>query len=283
MSTLVPLASIGGVEVADYKCTAGPSTPAFEEQHGRYCIAVVRRGFFCYEGSSGSATMAPGRLLLGNPGDAYECSHEHGCGDECTSFECTPEFIDEVAASASLSAWRGRFPSASLPCPLRLDALHSVLLEGLRSHSRMGVEEAAYALVLATLRAAVDVGPMGGPTREEPVSSRDRAYALDGLALIHERLADDLSLGDVAAEVGLSPFHFLRVFRRVHGVTPHQALLQARLRHAVGLLRETSHPVTEVAYGVGFGDLSNFVRTFRRQVGWSPQKFRRAKIAELAG
>lgn len=281
MSTLVPLASMVGVEVADYRCTAGPSTPPFEEQHDRYCIAVVRRGFFCYDGSGGSATLAPGALLLGNPGDAYECSHEHGTGDECTSFECTPAFIDEVVAGAGLTGWRGRFPVASLPCPLRLDALQAALLDALRADSRMGVEEAACALVLAALRAAVEEDPAQTP--RDPVTARDRSYALAGLALIHERLTEDLSLRDVAAVVGLSPFHFLRVFRRVHGVTPHQALLHARLRHAVGLLRETSQPVTDVAYGVGFGDLSNFVRTFRRQVGWSPQKFRRARMDELAG
>jgi AraC-like DNA-binding protein len=62
----------------------------------------------------------------------------------------------------------------------------------------------------------------------------------------------------------------------VIGVTPHQYLVRSRLRHAARLLTETDIAVTDVAYDVGFGDLSNFVRTFHRAAGVSPLKFRQA-------
>ena len=48
------------------------------------------------------------------------------------------------------------------------------------------------------------------------------------------------------------------------------------LRRAIELLRDTRRPVTEVAFEVGFGDLSNFINTFRREVGQSPLRFRKA-------
>jgi AraC family transcriptional regulator len=73
----------------------------------------------------------------------------------------------------------------------------------------------------------------------------------------------------------MSAFHFLRVFSSVVGVTPHQYLLRARLRRAARLLAGSDRPVTDVAYDVGFGDLSNFVRTFHRAAGVSPRGFRR--------
>ena len=91
----------------------------------------------------------------------------------------------------------------------------------------------------------------------------------------------------MAAEAGLTPFHFLRLFRNVLGVTPHQYLLRARLRRAARLLATDAEAVTNVAYSVGFSDLSNFVRTFRRAAGVSPRAFRkashgdRARLAEL--
>jgi AraC-like DNA-binding protein len=67
----------------------------------------------------------------------------------------------------------------------------------------------------------------------------------------------------------------LRVFRAAVGTTPHQYLLGARLRRAAALLLDTSHSVTRIAYDVGFEDLSNFVRTFHREVGCSPSVFRK--------
>jgi AraC-like DNA-binding protein len=74
----------------------------------------------------------------------------------------------------------------------------------------------------------------------------------------------------------LSPYHFLRSFKAVTGVTPHQWLLRARLRAAAEKLAATKTPVTEIALDVGFEDLSNFTRTFRAEFGASPREFRRA-------
>ena len=66
------------------------------------------------------------------------------------------------------------------------------------------------------------------------------------------------------------------MFARVLGVTPHQYLVRARLRRAARLLAEADRPITEVAFDAGFGDFSNFVRTFRRAADVSPRSFRRA-------
>ena len=60
------------------------------------------------------------------------------------------------------------------------------------------------------------------------------------------------------------------------GVTPHQYLVRSRLRHAARLLADDARSITDVAFDVGFGDLSNFVRTFHRAAGVSPRRFRQA-------
>ena len=93
-------------------------------------------------------------------------------------------------------------------------------------------------------------------------------------ALNHPNIAAIYGLERAAAEVGLSTFHFLRLFARVLGVTPHQYLVRSRLRRAARLLADATRPITDVAYDVGFGDLSNFVRTFHRAAGMSPRRFR---------
>jgi AraC-like DNA-binding protein len=95
---------------------------------------------------------------------------------------------------------------------------------------------------------------------------------------IEDHAAGPLSLAGLAGEVGLSPFHFLRSFRRALGITPHQYLMRTRLIRAIALLGDTAMPVTAVGYEAGWADLSNFIRTFGRDVGCSPREFRRRGI-----
>jgi AraC-like DNA-binding protein len=62
-------------------------------------------------------------------------------------------------------------------------------------------------------------------------------------------------------------------FAKMLGVTPHQHLIRARLRRAARLLAEDSGAIADIAFEVGFEDLSNFVRTFRRAAGLPPRQF----------
>jgi transcriptional regulator GlxA family with amidase domain len=114
--------------------------------------------------------------------------------------------------------------------------------------------------------------------RSEPVKSRpkDRRRAVEAALWMDAHSRQPIDLESAAREAGLSPFHFLRLFANVLGVTPHQYLVRSRLRHAARLLADPSRPITDIAFDVGFGDLSNFVRTFHRAAGVSPRKFRQA-------
>jgi AraC-like DNA-binding protein len=106
-------------------------------------------------------------------------------------------------------------------------------------------------------------------------SLRDRRRAVETALWIDAHSHRPINLDDAAAQAGISPFHFLRLFSDVLGVTPHQYLVRSRLRHAARRLADDDSPITDIAYDVGFNDLSNFVRTFHRAAGASPQKFRR--------
>ena len=87
---------------------------------------------------------------------------------------------------------------------------------------------------------------------------------------------EQIGLETAAHAAGLSPFHFLRLFSAVLRVTPHQYLVRTRLRRAARLLADGDQPITDIAFDVGFADLSNFIRTFHRAAGVSPRKFRQA-------
>jgi AraC-like DNA-binding protein len=114
----------------------------------------------------------------------------------------------------------------------------------------------------------------GRPHQPVATPARDRRRAVETALWIDAHSHQQIDLEQAAGQAGISPFHFLRLFSSVLGVTPHQYLVRSRLRHAARLLADNDIPVTDVAYDVGFGDLSNFVRTFHRAAGVSPRRFR---------
>ena len=85
---------------------------------------------------------------------------------------------------------------------------------------------------------------------------------------------EGLALGSLAREAGLSPYHFLRTFERLTGVTPHQYVLRARLRQAAMRLAVEPARIIDIAFDCGFGDVSNFNRAFRAEFGVSPRAYR---------
>lgn len=94
------------------------------------------------------------------------------------------------------------------------------------------------------------------------------------LAYIHDQLADDLSLAAMADLAAMNQTHFSKAFKKALGLSPLQYVIKARLERAAVLLRSTDLTVADVAWRVGYGDLSRFGQHFKRQFGTTPARFR---------
>lgn len=92
--------------------------------------------------------------------------------------------------------------------------------------------------------------------------------------LLRETDDGNLSIRRVAREVGMSPYHFIRLFKAVFGQTPKQCQLQARLEKAKYLLMLTDFSVTDICLEAGFSSLGTFTYVFTRRVGVPPTKYR---------
>jgi AraC family transcriptional regulator len=92
-----------------------------------------------------------------------------------------------------------------------------------------------------------------------------------------EHLADEFSLDLLATRVGLSKFHFTRLFKAAAGVSPSQYHLNLRINVACQLLRETKKSVIEVALEVGYNNPSRFAQLFHRETGLTPSEYRRER------
>ena len=92
------------------------------------------------------------------------------------------------------------------------------------------------------------------------------------VAVMSDRLVEDLSVGDLAAVAGMSEFHFIRAFRKALGLPPHAYLTQLRLRAARDLLRER-RSLADAALGAGFYDQSHLTKHFKRTYGITPAQY----------
>jgi AraC-like DNA-binding protein len=267
------LASGPGWSVGDVVCTAGPGDRSYEERHETVSIAVVTAGTFQYRTAGGRAVLAPGGLLLGNAGTCFECGHEHGTGDRCLAFAFAPALLETVVAGVP-GARRATFAVPHLP-PLP-ELLPLIAAGEAAREAQDAAELEALALRLAGAVAATLAGR--APTAASP-SPRDARRISDAIRRIEAAAHEPLALADLAREAGMSAYHFLRIFRQVTGLPPHQYVLHTRLNRAAVRLRTSGDPVSAIAFDAGFGDLSTFNRRFRRVMGCSPGAYRAGRSA----
>lgn len=259
------------LSVVDYRCAARAGDAPFVELHGSHSVAYVRKGSFGYHAHGQSYELVAGSLLVGRAGDEYMCSHDHVSGDECLSIRPAPALIESIAQAANGGAGIDLWHSGAVPPLPEMMVLGEFTQAAAAGRSDIGVDEAGMLFIARFLELA-----SGRPRKRAALRAADRRRAVAAALWLDEYAHQPIDLDTAAREVGLSAFHFLRLFSRVLGVTPHQYLLRSRLRHAARLLADDARSITDVAFDVGFGDLSNFVRTFRRAAGVSPRRFRQA-------
>jgi AraC family transcriptional regulator len=277
-----PLAKGDGWSVEDLLCTCGRHDHPFEEQHATVTVAVVMAGTFQYRAAAKlertSHLMIPGSLLLGNHGQSFECSHEHGSGDRCLSFHFSQDYFESLAANAGSPRGERSFPVARLGVVRDLSSVIARASTGVARAGgpRRGPDWNAWweevGLDLAALAVRIANGSAGSGK-----------VAIPGAVARVTRILRNLeanptfgpSIRRLALDAGLSPYHFLRTFEQLTGVTPHRYIRRMRLRQAAAELLAERKPILDVVMGCGFGDVSNFNRAFRREFGMCPSLFRR--------
>ena len=255
--------------VSDFRCTAVAGEKPFAELHRGHSISFVRKGSFGYHCRGRSHELVAGSFLIGAPDTEFICTHDHVCGDECLSFFFAPELVETIGERAD--AWR----IGATPPLAELMVLGELAEAAACGRSDIGLDEVGHVIASRLIEVV-----SGEPRRPAKLTARDRRRAVEAALWIEANSHLDIELEDAARQAAVSPYHFLRLFAAVLGVTPHQYLLRTRLRRAARRLAGDDKPVTEIAYDVGFNDLSNFVRSFHRAAGVSPLKFRQGSRGE---
>ena len=263
-----------GWTVADVICTSGPDDRPFEEQHSQFAIAVVVAGSFQCRSPLGAALMTPGSLMLGNSGQCFECGHAHGEGDRCVSFWYAADHFERLSADAGVRRGAARFTVPRLPPIRALSPMVTRAVLGVSAPDEMPWDELSVMVAGTTLR--VSAGLSSSDRRSSPLNADARV--VHAVRTIDRYPASAWTLNRLANVSGLSLYHFLRTFDRITGVTPHQYVLRARLRHAAVRLVRESGGILDLALDCGFGDISNFTRAFRNEFGASPRRYRERSL-----
>lgn len=249
--------------LARFECRAGPGDRPFEERHETISIAAVLSGSFVYRTASGRGTLHPGAVLLGDAGACFECGHDHGTGDLCLALGLAPE--------AGI-----RFDRPALEPKPESQVLAAGLHALARARDPLRADEIAAALAARAGALAKGAAPAG-----RAASPREERNIARAVRLIEARAEGKIDLDALAREAAMSKFHFLRVFRRVVGVTPYRYVVDLRLARAARTLARGRMDATRAAFAAGFGDLSSFAREFKRRYGASPAAFGRHPGAAL--
>lgn len=171
-----------------------------------------------------------------------------------------------------------RCRSASAPVPSCLHRLADVRGPGLTwlawrlagelRASDTAAPLAAEGFALELLAAATREAAGGRPSRRPP------AWLKSAEELLRERTGDCLSLGELAAAVGVHPAHLARAFRARHGVSVGDYGRRVRLDWAAAEIGRGELPLAMIATQAGFADQSHFTRLFKRYVGTTPARYR---------
>jgi AraC family transcriptional regulator len=141
-------------------------------------------------------------------------------------------------------------------------------LQGPEPYGKLYADSLGLALAARLLQHHAPISP----PRLNCFSKRRLSAVID---YIHDNIALDLSLNELAAVAGLSPSHFRTLFKAATNLPVHQFVIQCRVEYAMSLIANRKLSLTEVASLAGFSDQSHMARCMRRVVGVTPAVVKR--------
>jgi AraC family transcriptional regulator len=254
-----------------------PHQDPVEEVSTEFSINRVERGSFDIHVGRQRWNLGAGQVFVCAPRLVYRYRHSDLFPvDVCLAVTYRTTEVWERGAEDGLAYLRRlACTNPVLPASNRVAYLFRPIASSAHvTENRLAAEAFAIALL-----AEVRVG----------VANNRRLYTEHQLAWYAERIdaarsvldqdyASQHSLVSLARRVGMSTFHFARLFAELVGTPPHRYLLRARLNEAVRLLHQ-GVSVTDTCFASGFHNLSYFIRAFQHRFGSPPSKHRRRRIA----
>jgi AraC-like DNA-binding protein len=232
--------------------------------HDGYAVGLTLEGHQAFRARGARHVGTPGSVIAFAPGEVHD-----GEAADDLGFAYHMLYLPEALVRTRLEEAAGRpVPLPAFPDPLLRDRRLAAAVRGAtrtleQPNDRLARDAAINRLILALGKA-----PTPAPVHAPQAAARLRA-------LLHERLAEPITVAALADEAGMDRFRLSRAFARAYGLPPHAYLLSLRLNQARQRL-VAGEPPAAVAAACGFTDQAHLTREFRRRMGLTPGAYRRA-------
>ena len=226
--------------------------------HETVCITLVQEGAECTE-AKGKSLLAPrGGISLTPHLEAHANPNPNVDGYSFLTFYVNPDVICHILGKSSFQFTHRVVQNISL--------YQSLYRWASNPGSDKCIQEKTFRQVLRKLVLKYTQAP------KELHSGLPVGKLTDVLSFMNSQFHEPLSSNYLAQMAGMSPYQFIRSFKKEKGITPVQYLILKRVEAAKKMLREGNTQV-DVALRVGFFDQSHFSRNFRRFTGMTPRAY----------
>ena len=269
------------ISVLDYCCHSSQGGPGGEENSESNNIVLMRHGAFARHFGSRSVTTADvNQAIFFSKGSSYRVSHPSDCGDRGTVFSVSPRVLNDIVRELDPSVDEHPehpFQFVAGPCSSEVFVRHRRLVQRLEQAEWQPLEPlwadvTALQLVADVLESAFTKQGLARKSKRQGTAKEHAERAEAAKSYLATRLAERVTLEDVAEAIGVSPFHLARIFQDHTGVPLHRYLTQLRLRVALERLGEGDLDLTALALDLGFSSHSHFTDTFKREFGRTPSE-----------
>jgi AraC-like DNA-binding protein len=261
--------------ILDFKCRCADCKTSKPEYSESFSVSFVRKGNFLFNVFRNSFDSYSGCVIVSKPHYERTVTHVHTVPDECTIFDFKTEFYLEFLENYSgLKFLLSNDHHATLiKTKPETELLHFQILQLLYNKSdKLKIDSFVVEFIKTALNCISDY------TIDTKITEKLKALHLATIErakhYISQNFANDISLKELAQFCCISPFHFSRIFKIITSYTPHQFLLQVRLKNAEILLKSNTCSITEIAFSSGFNSLEYFISAFQSNYNCTPSKYR---------
>ncbi|MFN7928105.1 MAG: AraC family transcriptional regulator [Blastocatellia bacterium] len=250
---------VASFELSERVYSPGYQTPKHTHKQALFCY--VMQGHYT-ESYGGKTRECESSTLLFHPPGELHAEYFHESGGRSFIVEIAPEWLARV---------REQMPVAE-----RSADFHGGVFELLarKLYREFTHEDCASALIIE----GVMLEMFGETTRwcTSPTVPGSPRWLQQAKDLLHGHFAENLTLAEIAQQVGVHPVHLAQTFRKSYQCTVGEYVRKLRIEYACHELTATDKSIVDIALSAGFCDQSHFTRTFKRTVGAAPSQYRDA-------
>lgn len=258
-------------EIKDLRWDFSQDSSPLSGYNDCFCLMLLRRGTLRFDIARDTLNMHSGHILIDKPNYEYRMSADSG---QCTVLNFSDEFyarlIEEMQLDRNTFFANCNYLTFLIQSTPVIEYLHHQLLQHMYL-SQIELDGLMFELLTHALnRTATHELEVISKTPKKihlPIIERAKEY-------IHQYFQDDFSLLELSNFTYTSPFHFSRIFKHYTAVSPHQYVLQVRLKHSEMLLKNTTKSISDIAFECGFNNPDYFATAFKRGYGISPSAYK---------